>query len=179
MTADITARVRAGESIKSIAADLGLSESAVYMRLRRAGQSVGKLRAQAGTRTTYPIPDWPGYRVCTDGRIQSCWTIGQDPQQTDHWRDLTISDGGAGRYFVQFGGSSGDRRRLSVRKIYRASLPAKLAERLAELIRQDESIRKNRHPKKPDASASKKTSKKKKVASGSKKKVASKRTVEA
>ena len=135
MTDDITARVRAGESIKSIAADLGLSESAVYMRLRRAGQSVGKLRAQAGTRTTYPIPDWPGYRVCSDGRIQSCWTIGQDPQQTDHWRDLTISDGGAGRYFVQFGGSSGDRRRLSVRKIYRASLPASLAGRLNNKLR--------------------------------------------
>ena len=55
MTDDIKARVRAGESIKSIAADLGLSESAVYMRLRRAW-SIGRQAAGAG-RHTHDLSD--------------------------------------------------------------------------------------------------------------------------
>lgn len=110
----------AGLPVSQIASQAGCSISLVYQAMRRLGRSA---QAVASERSEKPkasmhCRSYDGYRVCSDGRVQSCWTVGGNPVKTTLWRDLTIS-AYSGRLFVQLGGSASGRRRVGLRTIYR------------------------------------------------------------
>lgn len=90
-TKKIAARISAGESVKSVAAELGVTPVAIYRRLERSGQSVQSLRAEPASPSGVSyrkIPGYPGYRAGDDGAIQSC--LASAAGQTN-WRSLRQS----------------------------------------------------------------------------------------
>ena len=126
----LIAAVDSGQTVSEIAEAHGVTSGAVYQRLRRINRSATQIAAQRAVRATTRVqshlcPSYPGYRVLSDGRIQSSWSRGRYTQQTEHWRDLTIShhhDGRSGKLqlYVTIGSSSGrTRQRLSIRTLYR------------------------------------------------------------
>lgn len=112
----------AGLSVSQIAEQAGCSPRRVYQVMRKLGRTAQQVAAEQAERpvTAVQCRTYDGYRVCTsDGRVQSCWSVGKNPEKTPHWRDLKISIQD-GRLFVQIGSTSGgSRRRLSLRTLYR------------------------------------------------------------
>lgn len=112
-TAELAAAIRAGRSVTDVAIDAGLTPSAVYLRLRRAGTPVRSLQRQTRAETR-PIPDLPGYRATSTGAIESC-VLPRSGEHSEHWRALSIQTGSKGGLYVQIGSSANGRRRLSLR----------------------------------------------------------------
>lgn len=123
---EITDRLEAGESVADVAATLGITPSAVYMQLRRAGKSARSLGSTGGRFTL--LPSYPGYRINRAGQVQSC-IAPRTGDQTSEWRDLRV------RYeprvwYYQFGASNGDRVRRSVRVLLKDAFGELLGEQL-------------------------------------------------
>jgi hypothetical protein len=109
-----------GLTAAQIAERAGCSVGRVYQLMRSLGRSPQQVAAGRAEKpqTSIQCRSYDGYRVCGDGRVQSCWSVGGNPQETKFWRDLTISVY-AGRLFVQLGGSASGRKRVGLRTIYR------------------------------------------------------------
>lgn len=122
MPKSIEQRIVAGESVASIAQSLGVTPSAIYLRLRRAGASKRKLTAAEPRRgVKYVTIDLlgEGYRVGSDRSIQSCVSP-RTGALTDDWRELAIQRASRPNCLcVSIGNSNGPRRRrIGVKKIY-------------------------------------------------------------
>lgn len=123
---DITSRLQAGASVAEVAEALQVTPSAVYMQLRRAGLSARSIGSTAGKFTL--LPSHPGYRINRAGQVQSC-IAPRTGEHTDQWRDLRVRREPRVWYY-QFGASSGDRIRRSVRALLKDAFGDSTGERL-------------------------------------------------
>src|SRR3990167_10256815 len=85
----ITSRIAAGESVTDVADSLGVTVGAVYLRLRRAGtpkRSLGQRKRRGVKYVELRGLLGPGYRVGSDGSIQSCVSP-RTGELTEDWHD--------------------------------------------------------------------------------------------
>jgi len=112
--------IRDGKAVSDLAIQHGVSPSAIYLALRRAGTPVSSLRPHSRTHDWRNIPGLPGYRVTSAGVVQSCVSP-RTGALTDYWRDLHAQVDKRGHVYVQIGASGGNRRRLSIRRLILAA----------------------------------------------------------
>lgn len=117
----------AGRSVAWIAEAADVTRSAVYNRMRQLGRSATAVAAErTSSRGNWiHLPSYDGYRIHPEsGRVQSCWTRGQEPQKTEHWRDLSVQTkrrGASVSLYVQLG-SRGTRHRPSLLALLKDAL---------------------------------------------------------
>lgn len=123
---NLVKRIRSGESAADIAADAGVTPSAIYLQLRRSGHSIRELTAVT-TRKKYRlvtgidgVPDG-AIRALSDGTIQSCLSP-RSGELTEDWhtRNPAMPSHGRGYPSVRIGGQK-NRRRLTVSTLIRAA----------------------------------------------------------
>lgn len=132
---EIAKSIRAGQSVAAIAEQLGITQHAVYQRMQKAGKSVRSIRAKAPHKSIV----WrrvkrlgPGYRVGSNGAIQSCISPGTG-QRTELWRDLAPSRLGD-RHFIVYIGCGERRTRPSVRLILRDAFGQKHGQQIFDRV---------------------------------------------
>lgn len=130
----IAAAIRSGESVAAIAEQLGVSPSIVYRRLKSAGTPIASLQPKKSHRIKYRgLDDWPGYRVGSDGSVQSCVSP-RTGEHTEHWRDLAHVRQG-NQIVVSFGASSSPtRKRWSLRTLLVAAWGESEGQRIYERV---------------------------------------------
>ena len=123
---EIARQIKAGASVQDVADSLGVTASAVYLTLRRAGLSVHTLRAapKRGRVEFRELPGEPAYRVGSNGTVQTC--LNNRGSVTDVWKDLKLQASPDRPWpLVQTGSrSAGTRQRRSIETLIRAAFGA-------------------------------------------------------
>lgn len=102
--------IKSGQSVAEVAEKLGVSPSAVYLRMRRNGTPIASLEPKKTGVTYRRVKSLgKGYRVGDDGSVQSCVSP-RTGGMTKHWRDLSIQYADKRWPFVTIGSSNSDER---------------------------------------------------------------------
>ena len=118
--ANLARRIKRGEPVTSIAAEIGCTPSAVYARLRKASIPARAIKSCRNGKESRPITGFPGYYVDSSGRVFSC--VSTSGKTTGYWRELASRVGSHGRGWpcVQIGGRK-NRMRMSIATLIRSA----------------------------------------------------------